>query len=292
AEKEKAIYTRAITSVEERLVAIRQEVIAGSKAEIDTLETYVLAENFRLYIREATLKVYKAKLALSAHLWLNDEQPLEIEENAKPDENSMFFIDSMLVNYSDKKWNEMLLLNHPELLELGFQKDIGNLEMKLKKQAILPDLKLKYQVLTPPGSTGTQAVYDNYKFGVNFNTSLFLRQERGAYLKSKYEFESISFKYTQKTREIQLKNRALWQQIETYTSNYTNFINITAGYEKLLTAEVLKTDAGESNLFIINTRQIRFLEAEVKLVQMWAKMQESKVDYLMQAGILYKSIPL
>ncbi|MCC7299444.1 MAG: TolC family protein, partial [Bacteroidia bacterium] len=42
AEKEKAIYTRAITSVEERLVAIRQEVIAGSKAEIDTLETYVL----------------------------------------------------------------------------------------------------------------------------------------------------------------------------------------------------------------------------------------------------------
>ena len=56
-------------------------------------------------------------------------------------------------------------------------------------------------------------------------------------------------------------------------------------YERLLSAELLNFQTGESSLFLVNTRETKLIEARAKLLELQVKYQKAKINLLWAAGV-------
>lgn len=286
--KEQEMYKNALTLTETRLKQIREEVAAGSKAAVDTLESAVQLLNFGISLKEARLNLLKSKLALSVHLWNSDGKPLEPGDNVIPAESSFAFLDTMARQFNDSNWNSRMASEHPLLVSANLDVQSSMLDVRLKKQNLLPDLSLKYRMLAP-GSLLEANGYntDNYQFGIKFGTSLFLRKERGDYQLAKLKQQSYEWKLTQKNRELSNKSNALWKQRTTYAGIARDYGQVVDGYDALYKTELTRLDAGESNMFLVNTRELRLIDSRLKWIQYNRKYIECNIDYLENAGVLW-----
>jgi outer membrane protein TolC len=280
------VYSRALITTQVRLAALREEVALGSRAEIDTLESYILLTSYQAALNESRLLRIKSALKLSEHLWVDENNFLTLSPELRPENGSIQGIDSLIQVLGTQWTQENFNNSHPMVQAMLIDVDVSAYETRLKKQEILPSLDLKYQPLSK-GFTGFQEANDN-KFGLSFSTSLFLRKERGEYQKALYNQESVSLKTQQKSRELYLKTSALSEQLDIYAQNYIQYQNLTQGYFTLFRAEIERFQAGESNVFQINTRQMRFIDSELKQIQYSLKLQQTKIDYLFTLGQLFR----
>jgi outer membrane protein TolC len=280
------VYSRALITTQVRLAALREEVALGSRAEIDTLESYILLTSYQAALNESRLLRIKSALKLSEHLWVDENNFLTLSPELRPENGSIQGIDSLIQVLGTQWTQENFNNSHPMVQAMLIDVDVSAYETRLKKQEILPSLDLKYQPLSK-GFTGFQEANDN-KFGLSFSTSLFLRKERGEYQKALYNQESVSLKTQQKSRELYLKTSALSEQLDIYAQNYIQYQNLTQGYFTLFQAEIERFQAGESNVFQINTRQMRFIDSELKQIQYSLKLQQTKIDYLFTLGQLFR----
>jgi outer membrane protein TolC len=289
--KETKLYRNALILTTRRLEAIRQEVSAGGKARIDTLETWTQLQNFNISLQESEAKQIKYKLNLSVHLWSANGQPLEPAETATPGQSGWDQLDSLGVAYGKNLATLISVETNPSLQNSKFEIDIAKLDLNWKRQALLPDLDIKYRML------GNNAFYkgfnyspDNYQFGLKFGTSLFLRKERGDYKMAKLKAQNAEYKYEFKQRELENKNLALWQQRYRNSQIWRNYTAVVEGYSALYNAELQRAEAGESNIFLVNTRELRLIESRLKHIQYERKMIESNIDFLQNAAVLFPFI--
>ena len=70
-----------------------------------------------------------------------------------------------------------ILDNHPSILLIDKNVEIQKINKRLAKENLKPQLDLKYNFLNQE-KTINQYNFNNYKMGVNFSYSLFLRKER------------------------------------------------------------------------------------------------------------------
>jgi len=287
AQKEYEMYQESKTLANVRLQAIRNEVLAGSKAFIDTLETWVQQQNFEIALSESSAKRIKARMGLSVHLWTDSGQPLEPTESAIPEEIGFTLLDSLALSLGDTLHLEL----NPNLINSRVDIEMAKLDQRLKKQALLPELNIKYRAL------GSGAFYQNpdyslndYQFGIKFGTSLILRKERGDFQMAKLKTESYELKFIQKQREIQNKTISLWQQRLRYLEIKNNYIQVVNGYDLLYKSELIRMETGESNMFLVNTRELRLIEARLKNIQFKRKYIESNVNFIENSGVLWTLI--
>ena len=116
-----------------------------------------------------------------------------------------------------------------------------------------------------------------------------LSEGRGAYQAAKLKIENEQLNLNQKQVQIEIKIRnyfnefeALQKQIRTQQSAFTNF-------QSLVKAEESRFDNGESSLFLINSREMKSLEAAEKLVDLKAYLQKTTFAMQASAGILYEN---
>lgn len=280
------VYSRALATTQQRLEALREEVALGSRAQIDTLESYILLTSYQAALNESRLLRIKSALKLSEHLWVDENNFLTLGPDLRPENGTIASLDS-LIQVLGTQWSQENFNNtHPMVQAMLIDVDVSAYETRLKKQEILPSLDLKYQPLSK-GISGFN-VENDYKFGLSLSTSLFLRKERGEYQKALYNQQSTAFKTQQKSRELYLKTGALAEQLDIYSQNYIQYQTLTQGYFALFQAEIDRFQAGESNIFQINTRQMRFIDSELKQIQYGLKLQQTKIDYLYTVGQLFR----
>lgn len=290
--RETAIYLRAVELTQSRLNALKQEIEMGARAEIDTLETSILVQNYSVLLRESQLRQIKARFQVNAHIWNEDLESPWLRQDLIPAEKGWDKLEQMVESHYDSGEIKRLMQNHPLLrsMELGVQ--TSRLGYQLKRQQVLPELNLKYHFISSNTPFDFSAPENNHRLGVTFSSPLYLRQARGEMAKAKFEYNSQQLKLTQKMRETHLKTMGLGEQVRISKQNYNTMLQVARGYEVLFETELLRSDAGESDLFLLNTRQMRMIDAEIKLVSMWYKMQKSKLDYLHQTGIIYNLLDL
>jgi outer membrane protein TolC len=274
-----------------RLIAIKEEYLAGSRAGADTVETSIQVQNFNVSLNEAQYKVSKYKLELSAHLWDENLQPVELRESVIPSADGLFFLDSMMQSFPLSSALKQIPEKNPILLEL----DAGLLsleyEKRFKKQALLPQLDLKYNILSAgnwdfansPGQIG-----QNYTFGATFNTSLILRKERADLALANIKLQSYGFKRQQKEREISQKVKISSAQEKVYSEIYSQYSNIVRDYNKLYELELIRFASGDGTIFLVNTRETKLLEAKQKNISFFQKWKTSQVEYLFFSGVLWQ----
>ena len=128
---------------------------------------------------------------------------------------------------------------------------------------------------------------ENYKWGVNFSFPLFLRKERGALAQTKIKIQDTQLYRDNKRLELQNKILAYAEQTEVLQNQVERIAIQVYNYQLLYNGEIQKFDAGESTLFLINSRQQKLIEAQQKQLELEFKWRKAQTYLDWVNGTLY-----
>jgi outer membrane protein TolC len=261
--QDQQIYQNFLENAEVRLTGVRTNARLGEVPAIDTLEARIAKQDRALNLEQAKVRLMEKTLGLSNFLWLNDNIPVELNPGIVPDIDLEEQIDITL-EILGKPLDSFTIQNHPKLKSLGYKIDGLQVEKNMKANKLLPVIDLEYNFLTGTPDFVTSFENQGYKGGLNFKLPLFLRKERGDLKLAKLKLKDAEFEldYT----EIQIRNKtlAIYRELESFEAQNALIKEIVANYNTLLLAEERKFSFGESSLFLINTREGKLIDAELK----------------------------
>jgi outer membrane protein TolC len=255
----------------------------GDYAPIDSVETQINLQQRIIDLQNASVELQNARLLFSNHFWGENGEPLEISGLFVPQENLEYLpLEKLedLFTYAKE--------NHPELLKLQNKLLQLEIDRKLAKEMLKPQIDLKYNLLArnPLNNNdfGREMMSENYKYGLDFSFPIFLRKERSKLQKTKLKINQLTF-------ERDFLNRDLLNQINAKYNEVRNLQNILAiqesmvnNYRLLFEGEVQKFQNGESSVFYVNVRESKLLETEVKFYELQQKYAKSLAELRWSAG--------
>lgn len=255
---------------------VKKSLASGDKTAIDTLEATVYLQNNQINLVKYQQLLIEKRLKIENHLWLNNI-PVGLQNSVTPENN-------IIPHKSDEIPLDNNLDSIPIIAEKTAKKQSLLLKQKLNKEKLKPKLKLKYNPLLSTNSNNiaiSNFSADNYKWGASLSFPIFFRSERGNFKESKYAVDKINYEIAFKKTEIQNKIIANKQNQHALINQITLLEKNISGYETLLNAESKKFEYGESSLFLINKRQERLIESELKLLSSQNKLIINYLDFLL-----------
>jgi outer membrane protein TolC len=282
---DKMVYDSFLYNAEFRLKGIIKSYEAGEFPAVDTLEAGIIVQTRKLAYENARMTHVKASLELATFLWLDDNTPIELQDNVVPDRNTELSIDQAL-NTSGVNLEMLDLENHPKLRSLGYKYEGLMVEKRLMANNLLPRIDLEYNLYSEtPGYIDSYNT-SNYMAGLNVNFPLFLRKERGDLKLAKAKVQSAEFEIAATRVTLRNKIDAISQEMESYLLQNAITEDMVRDYETLLKAEERKFFLGESFLFLINSRESRLIEARLKANETENKYFNSKARLFNTLGYL------
>jgi outer membrane protein TolC len=233
----------------------------GDRPAIDSVEAGIIVRNRELSLEDSKLKLAKAKLDLSNYLWIENNIPLELQDDIFPEEKLLLTIKETL------RTNELMMANpsianHPKINALENKIQMLDVERKLKANMLLPKIDLGYSYLSEP-SAFSDYKFQDYKIGLNFYFPLFLRKERGSLKISKFKLQEAQFDLD--FERVQLTNKINAQQTEISSLEKQKSLidDLVKDNQTMLKSEERLFTFGESSIFLINTRENNLVTAQI-----------------------------
>ncbi len=278
---ETQLYDNYLKNAQIRFEGISALIKNGDKPAIDSVEAGIIVRNRMLSLEDAQLKLTKARLELSNFLWLENNIPLELQEDIIPETELEATVTETL------KTNLVLtenvsVKNHPKINALENKIALLEVDRKLKANALLPKVDLGYHYLSEP-NYWNDTNFNNYKLGVNFSFPLFLRKERGALQLAKFKLQDTQ--YALDLERLQLKNKISAQQTEINSlgRQRKTVADLVNDYSTMLRSEERLFSFGESSIFLINSRENNLVSSQLAALQL-----ENR--YLVSNAELFKTL--
>ena len=255
---------------------------AGDIPAVDTLEAFIQLQDRLTLYNEAFIQYVYALQTVNGYLWNSNTQPVRLQENQIPEQLDSLQLFQNLPTNTD--W-----LAHPLVRDYQFALQSLDLEERLKKQYVLPKLSLNYGVLMPVGFT-ENVNPDQYQFGMSFQYPLFTRNARGSLELTRIKQRETDLKRVEKLNELQLKSTILEQEVTLKREQLSLYTSMQRNALTLLQAEETKFSVGESSLFLVNARELSYLNSAVKQVYAQFTLQSTLVKQLDNTGNVYTFI--
>ena len=274
--KEVQLYAAYLKNAEIRFNGVSSLILNGDKPAIDSVEAGIIVRNRKLNLEDSQLKLAKAKLELANFLWLENNIPLELQDDIIPENNLEKSIDETL------KTNDLLqgnpsLENHPKINALQSKIGILNVERKLKANQILPQIDLGYHYLSEP-SMYNESNFNNYKVAVNFSFPIFLRKERGSLQLSKFKIQDAQFELDLEKEVLKNKINAQQTEINSLVKQRKLVSELVLDYTTMLTSEERLFSFGESSIFLINSRENNLVASQLTEISLENRYFISKAE--------------
>lgn len=268
-----------MVNADTRLKNVKSSFFAGDKPAIDTLEANINFKSRKLDYEKAKIGYIKSALELSNYLWLENNIPLELEEGISPDTTTIDKIDVVL-NSSVLNSTDELIANHPKLQSLQIKQEILTVDKRLKTNNLLPKIDLQYNFLSSDYENVNSFNTANYKSGLNISFPLFLRKERADLRLAKLKLQDIGFDIS--ATKVSLKNKvnATIQEIDSYNTQYDLLQDIVVDYKAFVKSEERKFSLGEGSLFLVNYREVKLIESQLKAIDVEYQLFISKSNLL------------
>lgn len=270
----------------ERLNAVKQSVLLGDKPAIDSTEASIQLQNRQLSLQQAQLNYKNNTALLSIYLWEDGNVPLEISENTTPPNTNEVL--SVGITNELETALDSLSYTHPLLKQYNYKIQQLKIDKKWQQEQLKPDLTLKYNALNQPVGNDAFANYNsnNYTWGLSFSIPLFLRKERGNLQLAKLKVNEAELEYSSKQASITYKAIASLNDLENTQQQITLYARTVQDYAKLLDGEKQMFNAGESSLFMVNSREVGFIDTQLKYINLLTKNQKSKLACNYAFGLL------
>jgi outer membrane protein TolC len=268
-------FQEAVDLAEFRLEGIVESFIQGDKPAVDTLETFIQVQTRRNQYNDALIAYQQASLDLANFFGGDEDMANALLRQYQPVRE--FGSSELPQSPSQQLLLQNLETQHPELIDLDRQREQLNVEQRWAREQMLPKLKLEYNFLgngwnlmnTLPAEGQeagvNQLLTQNFKWGVKFEMPILFRKARG-------KLEQVKVTQTELKREQ--KNISLTNKVKNYSLELQNLSQqirlmeeMVENYRRLFEAEQIKFDIGESSVFLLNSREQKLIESQLKLVK-------------------------
>jgi len=281
---EQRVYKEFLENAITRFKLTKRAFFEGEKPAIDTTEAKITLDTRKLNLEKARIKLVKSSLELSNFLWLNDNTPVELQDNILPDINTFNSIDATfnIALFNNENFD---INKHPKIRSLEFKIKSLDVNRRFKMNNLLPNLDVQYNFLTQNRNQINTLNMQDYKASIKFKLPLFLRKERGDLKLANVKLNDK--KYENEVAKLTIKNKVsgIQQELESYILQNDLTANIVKDYTTLLKAEDRKFFLGESSLFIVNYREVKLIEAKLKAIKLENTFFKTKANLFKTAVI-------
>lgn len=284
------IASQAVEVNTKRIDMVRIAYRQGERPAIDTTEALTQLQQYQLLKTQAWMKYQNEAINLSSFLWAPDDQPYLLPAEVVPDDHLLsLHISSVTIPELDQLL-DIALRNHPELLQYDLKLDALSIQKKLKFQDLLPDVNFHYTQLGKGyeiGKTTNWPLFENnFRYRLSIGLPLRLSEGRGSYKKAKLDITTTRLGKLQKKLYVGNSIRGFYNELTAVKEQIRIQEKACYNYQILQRAEETKLMAGESTLFLVNSRETKSLEAMEKLAALKAKYFQLIASLSWAAGIL------
>ncbi|ELR73553.1 hypothetical protein C900_02638 [Fulvivirga imtechensis AK7] len=257
----------------------------GEVAAIDTVQAGISLQKRFIEFQQADADRVTTALKLSNHLWAEGGLPLELRDDVAPEAiaviaTSAFELEALV---------EQARNNHPELRKLELKNDMLQVDQRLARENLKPTLDIGYYLLDQPfnanGERQAFSLTDNYKIGLQFSFPLLLRKERAKVNHTSLKILDNNYERSYREREIINEINALYTSLLNTSEIIGRQRQMVEGYERIVDAERMNLENGESDLFKINVQLDKLIEARSKYIKLNTKYKKNEAYLYWAAGM-------
>ncbi|MBO6516380.1 MAG: TolC family protein [Bacteroidia bacterium] len=265
----------ALTLAQDRLTFVKRMRTIGEAATIDTLEAFINYQNRLAFFIKSQIDVFKHASYLRNYIW-----------DSTIDTNLVPMIDSTYeVQFPDSMITREMVRYHPMILLLDADSTIIQTDIALNREYFKPKLDVQFRVQETPGSVASfdyDVARNNY-VGVKAHMPILLRKQRSKSRQLELEQDIIQNKRSDLTVKIVNNQRVALNSANQYKSSVDLWRDATINYKTMSEAEYTRYNLGESSLFVVNNRELRWIDARKKYI-------ESVVRYRIEILQFYYSL--
>jgi outer membrane protein TolC len=279
------LYRDAVEASKRRYDAYRSSFKLGAIPAIDTLEALIQYQNRQLTALEYQGKFIKSSNVLNTYLWFEGTTPLELSDSLIPETISNILMDmdsarAVFLNLDQE------IVGSPALKFYDFKLQQLQIDRRLSYEMLKPKIDLNYNFLSRDLSAPDIIFENNYKWGLNLSVPLLFRKGRGEYQKAKFKLATTEQQRDLKLRSVKTKLNGIYRQLEVLGNQSDLYEKNATNYQNLLGAERTKLSIGESSLFKLNAREIKWLESQSKLLEVQVKQRLLYYSLFQQLGTI------
>lgn len=278
------LYNRNVVIAEEIYRRVKVNCDQGEAAPIDSVLAKITLQQRIVERQEAFLDFQNSGIQISNYLWDSLASPLALPLQWVPVKAGQILLSQGMLD----ELAASAKANHPELRKIRVKLQQLDLDRRLAQEYIKPQLNVSYYFLNQPFDPEWNArfnVGDDYKIGLDFSFPLFIRKERA-------KLASVRLKVANTQYDQRLTERQIVNEIQ---ATYNRLINnqgiiqqqgaMVGNYNRILQAEVLNVEHGESDLFKLNIQMEKLIYSQSKLLKLLADFEKQKSTLYWAAGI-------
>lgn len=252
----------------------------GYTSAVDTLESRIELQNRQRRLLQLQQDRQNSLAELGNYLWINGRVPVELESYMRSDslelETFLFRADSLAAGEDE------ILASHPSLMAYDNKRDIYEIERKLNRENLKPELQLSYSPLIDFDNqiNNGSLFFDNYKMGAYLSYPIFTRKERGELRITELQMEDLGYERLSAVQKLKVQARISRNSMANYREQLEQIQRIREDSKALLDAENLKFSIGESSVFLVNSREQKYIQARQKEIELRVKLLKVVTDYL------------
>lgn len=278
------VFKTSIVVAQDRFNAVKKTAELGDRPFIDTVEANIQLQERLLSYQQSQLEYQTQSLMLSNYLWMENDIPLELSGKTIPESKSSDYIAKYdTANYDSLFYNQ--IKNHPTLKIYQYKLQQLEIDKKVKQDKLKPSLNFNYNPLFNPNNIDF-GNFNNYKWGFSFGFPLFLRKERGDLKMAKIKIQNTQYENANKQNELVNKTKSILNELKSLIKQFDLYESTVKNYEKLWLAEKTMFDSGESSLFIINSREMSYINSQLKLNELFIKKKKAALEFDYSLGVL------
>lgn len=263
------VYKESVINADIRFQGIKESVINGDKAPVDTLKANIQLQDWKLKLEQSLVAEKNKIVWLNTFLWQDGFVPLELDSMVFP-----------TILDSDLKFDPLLNVEpfidkHPEVLIYNNDIEISRIDYRLYKEALKPTLELKYNALSGNSSYNVE----DYNWGAKFSYPIFTRKERASVKIQGLKIEQKNTGLINKREQIRYKILSSYNQLTSSNDQIIIQGDALEMYQQLFESELTLFNIGESSLFLVNIREQELIESKVKLIDVDFQKQFANASY-------------
>jgi outer membrane protein TolC len=285
-----AVISNTVEVNKVRFELVKSAFRLGDRPAIDTVEALAQLQNFQFLQSEALVRLQNAMIDVSNFLWLPNNTWFQLDTTITPAPKwNQEVIENLPIGVLDELMYTARL-THPKLRMFNFKLQMLEVERKLKFQSLLPMINLNGNLLNKGYNVfknGSAAFYENnYKFGIDIAVPLRLSEGRGGYKLAKLKIQETNLAQNVQQQDIENKVRKYYNELAGFRQQVSIYEKALINYQALFRGENTRFQAGESSLFLLNTRENKVLETLQKLIELKTKFYKGQAALQWAAGQL------
>ncbi len=259
----------------ERYVAVTSAAKFGDRPFIDTVEAGIQLQDRLLMLQQGELENQVSRNYVEAFLWDSD-RVIQLEPNMEPETKVDFNDLNQWISIQGNNSNNWQAEN-PNLKYYDFKRQQLELDKRWKKEKLKPQLDFKYNPLYDAANIRPDFT-NNFKWGLSAQFPLFLRKERGDLRITQMKLKQNRWEADYKSADIGARIKSNMNEWNSYRNQHELYVQNILNYERLWKSERKLFDNGESTLFMINAREISYMNARLKGNELLFKSYKAAVE--------------